>query len=223
MFWRIATSADITNSELVKKSISRMISLMKNHQNHDTEIFVVDEAIDNLKKGTAVIQSLKVIRKVLKLFEDPFNKDILQHVLQQDVVTHTFASLKNLKADIKAAAARSGVTITEANVNQLLGDKSNTFETHVLKRLRFIDFVLQVNKNDSASVLGIIHTIWEELVENSIVESEAGYFKKWFSQISSSTTQAIVDELLTVDQQRSTLQILHGENQDSVRAESSRQ
>ena len=192
MFWKIAISPDITNGELVKKSISRMLSLMKNHENHKIEMIIVDEAIDNLKKGVAVIQSLKVTRKVVKLFEDSLNKDLLDHVLQQDVVTFTFASLKSLKAEIKTTAVKTGVMITDANVNQLLGDKTNNFETHVLKRLGFIDFVLHIGKKDTASIVNTIHTIWEELVENSIVESEAGYFKKWFSQICSSTTQGIV-------------------------------
>lgn len=157
-----------------------MISLSKTNKDETLEKEIVIEAIQNVKRSVAVLQSLKIIRKIITLHEKP-NEELIALVIEENVVVHAFASFKKMKADFKNSGAKG--TLTDAAANQLLNDKNYNFEAHVQKRLAFIDFVLQNAQPDSQTTISMINTIWDELVENLVVDSEAHYFKVWFTQL----------------------------------------
>src|SRR3990167_8645898 len=100
VFWKIATSSDITNYNLIKKSIDRLARLMKFSENKALQLAVINDAIDNQKKGNAIIQSIKVIRKFVGLY-DTVDPELMHYVLESGLVAQVFTSLKKLKADIK--------------------------------------------------------------------------------------------------------------------------
>lgn len=81
MFWKIATNSEITNPELIKKSISRLVSILKIHDNQKLQRQFINDAIECLTKGTAVLQSLKVIRKILKMCNDSPNRELIDYIL----------------------------------------------------------------------------------------------------------------------------------------------
>ena len=157
---------------------------------------MIDEALENLVKGVAVIQSLKIIRKIVSL-NGEVNPELLNHVISKNVVTQAFVSLKKLKADLKANSQKTGTQLNDSSVNQLLPDKNYNFETHVLKRLAFIDFVILSGFQTRESILSSINIIWDELVENSIIDNEANYFKKWFVQLGKDSKKIINQEVLS--------------------------
>jgi ubiquitin carboxyl-terminal hydrolase 34 len=181
MFWKICTSPDINNPDLISKSISKLMGLLKFSSNQKLENDIVKDSIENLKKGQAVIQSIEVIREMLASLDTP-SESLMNTLIQNDAIRLTIASLKKVKADIKAAAAKNNSQVTEANVNQLLGDKNYNFETHVQKRLNFV-YSLFAQMKDKKEIFNAIDAIWDELVENTILDAEVGYFKNWFTPL----------------------------------------
>lgn len=149
---------------------------------------LVLEAINNVKKSIAVLQSLKIIRKIILLHEKP-NEELLALVISQNLVSDAFESFKKMKADFKNSSPKG--PLTDAAANQVLNDKNYNFEAHVQKRLAFIDFVIQNAQPDSQTTISMIDTIWNELVEDLVVESEAHYFKVWFTQLCSHTKKIV--------------------------------
>lgn len=165
-----------------------MISLLKTNNDEKVEKDLVIEAIHNVKKSTAVLQSLKIIRKIILLHDKP-NEELLTLVISQNLVSDAFESYKKMKADFKNSSPKG--SLTDAAANQLLNDKNYNFEAHVQKRLAFIDFVIQNAHPDSQTTISMINTIWDELVEDLVVESEAHYFKVWFTQLCSHTKKIV--------------------------------
>jgi hypothetical protein len=191
IFWKVASSPEISNPDLVKKAIEKMISLLKTNNDERLEKDLVIEAVQNVKRSVAVIQSLKIIRKVITLHEKP-NAELIELVINENVVSHAFASFKKMKADFKNTGMKAGTALTDAAANQLLNDKNYNFEAHVQKRLAFIDFVLQNAQPSNQTTIAMINTIWDELVEDLVVESEAHYFKVWFTQVCGNSVKKIV-------------------------------
>lgn len=195
IFWKISTSPDINNADLIKKSTSRITGLLKTIDSRELEKAMIDDALENIKKGAAVIQSLKIIRKIV-MINDEVNTELLAHIMQRDVITQVFETLKKIKSEVRAASQKTATMLNDTTISQLLGDKNYNFETHVLKRLGFIDFILLNSQQPKESVLSSINTIWAELVENSIVDSEANYFKKWFVQLGKDSKKVVSNEIL---------------------------
>jgi hypothetical protein len=54
----------------------------------------------------------------------------------------------------------------------------------------------------------VIDSIWEELVEDSLIETEATYFNKWFVQFNSKEAEKIVKRGLSSDKCRNSLRVL---------------
>lgn len=48
-------------------------------------------------------------------------------------------------------------------------------------------------------MLSIITQIWDELVENALIEAETGYFKKWFVKFSSKEAEHLIDKEVLCD------------------------
>jgi hypothetical protein len=165
-----------------------MISLLKTNNDEKLEEALVEEAIQNVRRSTAVLQSLKVIRKIITLHDKP-NEELLALVVGHNLVVHAFDSFKKMKADFRNSATKG--PLTDVAANQLLNDKNYNFEAHVQKRLAFIDFVLLNAKPDSQTTIGMINTIWDELVEDLVVDSEAHYFKVWFTQLCGNTKKIV--------------------------------
>ena len=197
MFWRISSSPDISNADLISKSINKMMSLMKTVANPALEKAIIQEGIDNLKKGQAVIQSMEVLKEILALPEIP-NEELVEYLVSQGAVQLALGTLKKLKADIRLAGTKASTNVSENTVNSLLGDKNYTFEVHVQKRLAFVSALLGGMRTKEA-VVAAIETIWEELVENSIIEAEVGYFKNWFVSLASKESKGLITKDILVE------------------------
>ena len=61
-------------------------------------------------------------------------------------------------------------------------------------RLRFIDFVIYARPQDKDRLVMVIAEIWDELVVRSLINAEAGYFKKWFIKLSGKEAEHILDK-----------------------------
>jgi hypothetical protein len=198
MFWKVQINPEITNDELVKKAYTKMLSLMKQTESPSLEVSILEEAFENVGRGQRVIPCLKAIRKIC-LLKEKVNQEMLDEVIEKGLIANVFSSLKKFKAEIRAAASKQGVVLNEGNVNQCHNDKITDFENQIIKRLKFIDFgkwtvteVLLNHKKTKEDVIKVINTIWEELVENSLIETEANYFNKWFVQFNSKEAEKIV-------------------------------
>jgi hypothetical protein len=139
MFWRVQTNPEITNEELVKKAYSRMLSLMKQTETPKLEAAIVEEAFEHVAKGQRTIPCLKAIRKICML-KEKVNQQMLDEIIDKGIIGNVFSSLRKFKAEIRAAAIKQGVVLTDANVNQFHNDKITDFENQIAKRLKFIDF-----------------------------------------------------------------------------------
>ena len=192
---------------MIKKSIDRLASLLKFSEKKPLQLAVINDAIENLKKGHAIIQSLKVIRKFFGLY-DTVDTELMDYVLESGIIGQIFSSLKKLKSDVKAAAAKSGVTLTETSINTLLADKVYNFETQITKRLEFIEKVILSHTQSKEVMLATFNAIWEEIVENSVLEVESSYFKKWFMGIVKEETQKGLSRDILLEFFNSKIQIL---------------
>lgn len=65
--WRVATSKDVKDTEIIKASTNKLIELIKDGSEVRVEGQILDEAITNIQENIAVLQSLKVIRKIIDL------------------------------------------------------------------------------------------------------------------------------------------------------------
>lgn len=158
-----------------------MVSLLKTNLDSKVEEAIVDDAIVNVRSSVAVLQSLNVIKSIITIHDKP-NEHLLQKVVTDNVATHAFDSFKKLKLDIRASSKGSQL-ITEALANQAMADKSYNFEAQVQNRLAFVDFVLRYTDKAGTGAQAVIDSIWTEMVDGLLVESEAMYFKKWIVQL----------------------------------------
>jgi hypothetical protein len=165
-----------------------MISLLKTNNDEKLERELVVEAINNVKRSVAVLQSLRIIRKVINL-QEKSNQELLELVIGENLTSHAFSSFKKMKVDFKNSGAK--MPLTDSAANQILNDKNYNFEAQVQKRLTFIDFLIQHAHPDPQTTLKMINTIWDELVEDLVVESEAHYFKVWFGQLCSNSKKIV--------------------------------
>ena len=142
MFWKISTDPEVTNTEVLEKAVTRLITLLKYTGESTEEKRVIDEAIDNVKEGRAVLQSLKVIRKIITN-KEKLQAEMIQFAVEKDILKYVFENLGKLKKGLKEKFERMGIdqkSITEALINQHLPTKGFTFEQNILNRLSFIDF-----------------------------------------------------------------------------------
>jgi hypothetical protein len=141
ILWRIATSPEVTNGDVVDKAVGRLITLIRTGSEPAELKALVDEAVANVQENRSALQSLQVISEVVNNGEKT-DKQLVAYVLEQDILGKIFANLSQFKASIRDKLEKSQVdvtTITEANINQWLPSKRFTFEENILKRLRFID------------------------------------------------------------------------------------
>ena len=195
VLWKVCTDPEVTNFDVVDKAVARLVSLIRYHTKSSMDEVILGEAIDNVKEGRAVLQSLKVIRKILAIRST--NTQLIDFVLEKDILTFVFENLQQFKQAIRDKCEKLGVdlaTVTEVTINQYLPNKSYSFEQNILKRLRFIDFVIYACPQDKERMVKVIAQIWDELVVNSLIDAEAGYFKKWFVKFSGKEAEHIVDK-----------------------------
>ena len=142
IFWKISVNEEITNTEVLEKAITKLISLVKYATKTAEDIKVIDEAIENVRDGKAVLQSLKVVKELISLNEAT-SPEMIKYVVDRDVLHFIFENLANLKKMIREKMEKSGVdmaSLTEAVINQHVSTKGFNFEQNILTRLRFIDF-----------------------------------------------------------------------------------
>jgi hypothetical protein len=193
---------DVNNLELTKKTSTRLLSLIKYGGDPTVELKIIDEAVENLKEGRSVLQSLKIIRKIGTIKEG--SSKVQEYVAEKGVLKYIFENLRKFKAGIREKIEKAGLDVTSINettVNQFLPNKNYTFEENILKRLRFVDFsknpanlVIYSLKQDKEKILSIITQIWDELIANSLTEKETLYFKKWFVKFSSKESDQVLDK-----------------------------
>lgn len=109
LLWRICTDPDVSNSEIVEKTISKMIALMKFGKKTAVERDIILEGIENLKEGKAVLQSLKVIRKIMSMRDD--STELLQLALDNNVLDYVFSNLRQFKRQLKDKLEKAGLDL----------------------------------------------------------------------------------------------------------------
>jgi ubiquitin carboxyl-terminal hydrolase 34 len=190
-FWRICSDNDI-NPDVVEKASTRLIQLVKFGEAITEDKKILEEAIINVKEGRGVLQSLKVIKELVSLGDAKANTKAL---CEGGIMEAVFTNIKDLKASIKEKAEKAGLDFKSLNEQTLatLIPKGTTFEEQILKRLRFIDFLLHQLHPPKEQMLGIIARIWDELVANPVVPQEPSLFKKWFVKFSGKEGEEFVD------------------------------
>lgn len=140
--WRICINSEQSAAEVMDRTITRLISLIKADTDTEEVTDIIDEAVVNIKAGKSVLQSLKIIRKII-VASDKTKADLVKHLLEKNILNNIFEDLSQFKANIKEKVEKSGSDISslsELTINQFVQTKNFNFEKNILKRLRFIDF-----------------------------------------------------------------------------------
>lgn len=142
ILWRICINSEQSAAEVMDKTITRLISLIKTDTDSDEVMEIIDEAVENVRTGKAVLQSLKIIRKMI-VGSEKTKADLVKYLLEKNILANIFEDLGKFKAAIKEKAEKSGIdmgSLSELTINQFVPTKYFNFEKNILKRLRFIDF-----------------------------------------------------------------------------------
>lgn len=209
VFWRAMCDETGLNPEVSKKASQKLSSIFQCNSKLDTKgtprlefvETVVDEACDNIKNNKFVLQSLKVIKKVLEKY-DCSRSEITQKLVDHDLVNSILDNLtefkKNLKAKYKSRSSRDITDATaeaeypelsalrptfviEDDLNTCLTDKKFTFSQHISKRMSFLSSLLSHYEFDQEKIKGLLGKMWDELVVNSFTDTEGELFRRWFS------------------------------------------
>ena len=97
-----------SNVEVSKKASQKLSNMFKCNSKLDTKgtpklVFVegiVEQACDNIKQNRLVLQSLKVLKKVLEHY-DTSRVEVMQTLVEKDIVTALLQNLQDFKNSLK--------------------------------------------------------------------------------------------------------------------------
>lgn len=190
MLWKISTDPIIKSKEITKKASKKLITSLKyiGEKQHTSDIII--DAIKNVKNGVSVLQSLHILRKVITgNARKSETYKMVQALIEVGIIEEVFNNLHKVKEALQNKIKESGLEgefITSADIAKLTEGNNHTFENEILKRLKFINFVVfdsaEVPPNDL--ITEVINRVWEELVVNCLAGEESSYFRQWFIEFS---------------------------------------
>ena len=202
IFWRAMCEEGGSNVEVSKKASQKLSYMFKCNSKLDTrgtprQDFVenvVEEACDNIQNDRFVLQSLKVLKKVLEHYDNN-RSEVMEKQMRKDIVTALQGNLKRFKMKIKERMQtqedNENQQINEDYLNKLLDDKKFTFNQHISKRQHFISFLLMNVEHSTNQIKHIMGMMWDELVINSFTEIEGDLFRKWFTDFTDKINKSL--------------------------------
>mmetsp|Transcript_8203 Transcript_8203/g.16159 ORF Transcript_8203/g.16159 Transcript_8203/m.16159 type:complete len:2815 (-) Transcript_8203:1874-10318(-) len=199
LFWVIMVSGQPYSHEVKQLALENFSALMKCFELKKYRQSVLNNCADKIRENSAVIFSIKVIKKILESYPvtatqvDPLNREAIidLSVREHQVLIAFFDNLAHFKIQSKAFRDRyleEHPTSTVLAMDQALkstdfGD-GWTYSEEVTERLNFLLQVL----TDSRNYLPMhsMETLWKHFFTNAICESEQDIFLKWLNDISAS-------------------------------------
>lgn len=198
LLFNIATDDSIQNVEIVKKASKELKKAMKYTDNCDASETVFNQCVENVKNNKAVLQSLKIVKKILKI--NQYKESLMKYLLQKNTIDNIFENLQYLKSEIKTKIEAAGLKpsdISYEQVSKYMPSQRYSYEANVMKRIEFIDTLVFSAEIGDAEILSLFNKVWDELVMNSLLHIESTYFREWFKEFLTKFGEVIDHSLLS--------------------------
>lgn len=145
-YWSIITAPKPSSAEIPDQALNRFCDIMKGWEMREQRYDVLLDCIANIDKGTSVLASMKIMKKLIDNFpstnsasEQYTKSSCLDHlVAEKGLLKILIQELKGFKSAIRSRLPEK-VIYTESDVDKITGD-TYSYITHISERLSFIHY-----------------------------------------------------------------------------------
>ena len=182
VYWKgLCELEKVQNEEVAELISQKLCEVLRGWDMEKKRIETLENLVDNIENGVSINASLKVMRKIIDIFNN--SPSSMEENTKSSVVELLITKRELMLVLMKDLQRFKDKNKENAGIEEGKGKitNNNGYFAHINEKISFLGFLF--NLTPFAFSFGIFNTLWLETVQNSLVEAEKNATYKLFKEI----------------------------------------